>query len=580
MEPLDLLHRTFSEAELAALEQENKLLSSPWLTGVKDWASGSGCFQATKILNALAEKALESRSTTLSELKVLKQNLELHDRIIAVYNSRFFALSCPNHQTVERKIEVRIKTLEQEAFLAQLKKDVERGMPFDRYNVPGWVKRAHTLFNDELPEEFHRLIGLGYITTLYDNVQQERLTMPEIFNHLVSYSPEQLAHGKKQFLNWLETLYEQQIARPIPAEKLIDLIQDHFIDHVVDTLIDEERAPQMRSILKELHRFEMNLNRRVDLAREEAWQETKSVYNGVKDTLPFLRQQIFERFIQTPSFIQPFPRAKLYQEIFDSFPKSCLEQADASAQLHNVLMRKLPKKEAIFNYYFEQTLKAADAMKSIKWLDVYDARKIFDFDQANCGRDLMLGGGTCMALTYRWNKHIQSLADKALTSVSDFAEPDTIEEGSPITHRDRMIQALHSLDRIRSSLVPSRILKLDGMMEQKIFTQALEKPFNEAFQELLDKKDSWPDRQGVMMLSASDESNEGHALGIQIDTERSLYRLWDVNSGLYQFSSLSELHTASASYMEEFYPHLKKFNFFQHVKDPESGQNRTTTGRG
>lgn len=559
MYTLDLLHTRYSEEDLNRLTMEKEGMEGKWLGGVKNWMQRSGCFQAAQMMEQTAEAAL-SGSAKVAELKVLKENLEVHDRIIKTFNSRFFLVSCPNHQVMESRLQDRIDELQREQFLQRITREVESGMPIDRDNLPSIMKKANFLFKGKIPQEVERLLAAGYIQTLSDNIHSGKVHIPEGFQFLGELPPDKIEEGKRQFLAWLQVKLDQEIAHPTPTPVLVTVIQDHFIERVVATLSSGSPSLHLKEILKAIHQFELKVNREVRRAQGDVCELTQSTYEATKDSLTPMHKQAYELYINTPTLIKPFPITELYRAAFASLPPHWQEAIDAPQLLEKALESKLPDKTAFFDHYSSQMMEAIAAISQIKWFDVYGKYRLFAFDQSMYGLGAMLGEGTCLAITYRWNKLLQKDPTQPLRSADDLRESEFAHDTTEgISRRDRLIQAMHLVERFRYTYVTQGILKQDGLSEYPLFERSISKPFREVLGDLLKTE-----HRGVFMLNATDEQREGHAMGLQIDPVRNIYRFYDVNTGMYQFPSLEVLKEAAPSYIEELYPYFNRFNLVQH----------------
>lgn len=172
----------------------------------------------------------------------------------------------------------------------------------------------------------------------------------------------------------------------------------------------------------------------------------------------------------------------------------------------------------------------------------------------------------------------------SVTSASTSEELSRVDSKADITIKDRMRQATYALathlSETNAAGMPEAILKRDKM-ESSILTSKLDS-IPSTITELIDKlmeankKENFLTKSdgiiGVGIYKATKNTSgavthveHGHAIGMQIDSSRNIYRFWDVNYGFYSYSSLDELKKQSSAYIREVY-FREGYNYFNAIQ--------------
>lgn len=234
------------------------------------------------------------------------------------------------------------------------------------------------------------------------------------------------------------------------------------------------------------------------------------------------------------------------------------------------------------------------------WVERNQKYACFEFNQSQWGSSYALGEGVCFAINFKW---MLNLIKKPLTIIRSLAD---IEEENPqvknfatqieksalfkkakkqaereeVNTQVQLVQdpsikisaetrKLHAEYAIRLKLEREGVRVPTALLQKyHLAWNDLQLPPEDTIEKLIDhvvQKEQ--DRQmlsysqGVIDISCYKRElvegvqrhTSGHAMGMQIDALRTLFRFWDVNKGFYQYPNLAIMRQEFSDYVRFFY---------------------------
>lgn len=502
--------------------------------------------------------------------------------------------------------------------IEELKQNLANGLQMTKEvlltSYPLLLDRAKQLGLDSQKNmivSLNQLFNRSYIQYLVDSIKLDQIPLPLSFENCfvkLGIDPEEakkkISSGKNQLVKQLETyLTDNELADPPP--ELAQKIQRNFLNMAASLLASgPQQADVLRPFIEKIYHFEMDMQR---LIIETEHEEKESIEEVFAEAVPTTEEdkKIKEIFLNKwrrhafPSILPDIMKELFSQIDFDVSNVQRLETVIQAA-------KKKWSKKKVSSHYLQQSKKVFDIFiqeaKQLAHIPTWKEKNAhaqrFSFNQSAWGEQQIFGEGACAAINYRWIRRLLQNPSLKITSVEDLNVSNKDEQimvkaliqseafkkatgenedfsidFSEVKPEDRITQATYQVERrlgapVKSGSIGTAILKRDHMRYETL--ERYQPTIESLIDSLMEKHRSEltaHDTGGLVDIGiyAFDPINKkfsnGHAMGMQIDPTRYLYRFWDVNSGFYQYSSLEEMKTAMKEYMDEFYE--GEYNYFE-----------------
>lgn len=496
-------------------------------------------------------------------------------------------------------------------------------------NLPLYEERLQKLplaSQKELRERLYEIINRHFIDYASHALLDPEIDVPRsmklFFRGLkVNFSKTETEAGKQAFNDkikgWmLKSGGEWSVMDP---RALVRQFQEWMIDEaLIRGKIPDNLKEEVKETLLLIRQTELAASRKTMALWET---EKKSLLESLPESLkndPIARRQIFE-FDPNPDF---------GDLVYDSFNglKIDLMQSDPDQFIQN--LRECKEKfledsaglDQAIQTNFEQKLDLlkhrviASSFDLDKWLKKNHGRQLFAYSQSLDGEDFVFQRGICAGINFRW---IFNLLERDLPNIVSFHDLEELElhSASEITgkfHRGNFRQkhqeagsATLLSDRVRQARM-SVVSKLDWKTSEevdasgKIKLTAKKITYQEAlyegtkytpdtiysaekkllaadlFSSLIGREGNHPflrKSKGIVQVDVySIAGKDGvkqasaHALGLQIDENKQVFRFWDVNKGMWEFETLKDLESAFKEYVELVYHDMKYVQCYQPLK--------------
>jgi hypothetical protein len=220
------------------------------------------------------------------------------------------------------------------------------------------------------------------------------------------------------------------------------------------------------------------------------------------------------------------------------------------------------------------------------WLERNKSNYDFTFDQSESGSDYVLEDGCCWAISFEWLKRLTQLGSAPVGSYKEFMPPPkpikvsdnldikpslkrfteeieaTMNE-SRITPHMRRMQAQGALERRLANKFQDVVAERLGLHSQILFYKLNTKVEN-FLTEWMDQLELNAHLGNVLkplnnVVMFGGKGNGAHAMILQIDPERNLYRFGDPNEGMLTFPTREIFIREMSEYMHIYYDDFHTF---------------------
>lgn len=406
----------------------------------------------------------------------------------------------------------------------------------------------------------------------------------ELFNGLLLEKTQKtptVLHAEAGELKTLKTLgynvkalqeAEEQGRLQVKADKWIDWMKN--IDPAVDIneILTRLSPDQFKRRIKRYSKHLCLQACGVRPEEEDVCIQILDLMNEFQNTLRRWQSYTARRLTITGPQLQPFldllqnskhrEAAKLSdcitQEIFQEFTprfRAVLQNPKEAQQelvaMRNDLCGKLRREKLLERYKSPDLEKNID--DELKWFAANADHCVCQFTQGWDDEQEVLGGGVCLALSVRF------LRDKVFQQqIQQGSSSQAFDDTSRIEAKDRFFQAMYkSQGKLGGDDLEYNKAFLDGNGLTEITIQP--EPPNaieiEGLQDILASPDVAraleKSEYGCILVLGGEES--GHAIAVQIDLKKNLYRFFDPNYGVFEYGSQDELAKNLDSLVNTFY---------------------------
>jgi hypothetical protein len=461
----------------------------------------------------------------------------------------------------------------------------------------------------------HYLLNSYYVANLIENIAQKRIPVPTSISVLLHQlgmdnmlSSQITEAGRQELIKKLESYIkpENPALLEIPSTDFVRKIQKDFLEIATTHLA---RTPSekliLRPLIEQLYLFEIETQQTMQQAEQSIRKEIEDMVTTLPATGRKIEQQ--KQYLLDKWRSKHFPSLmpKLMEQFFKQIKLNQLPSPNDNDGLKNFQinvekafqrMKKQGSLENLKNQYnkavalpFLDDMVKELAKTQQTWFEKNASARRFNFNQGQWGSQQIFGSGVCAAINYRWIRHLMQHPSQKVTSAEDLgyqekkekefvqqmvkspayqkiAKEEEQEQITGISAKDRKNFATYALGfKLEGFSKPedkysigSTIMKKDRVEYHLVETKhpSIDKLIDNLVQKHPEALISTL-TNGIFDISifkvGPNIDPAGHAIGMQIDPTRDIYRFWDVNSGFYQYSTLEEMKTAFKEYMDEFY---------------------------
>jgi hypothetical protein len=488
-------------------------------------------------------------------------------------------------------------------------------------SYPQYLEKAGQLGvqdNERVMARLHQILNQAYLAHLLAQIDQKQMPVPKFIQILLpklgvmgKAMQEAIVQAREQFLAKLQKYQNTQKFSESPSEFVSQIQRDLF------TVVTDQLSPShtqrglVHGMFEKLYVFETETQAFMGKAEQKTRILLRDeILNFKVDSEQKNEQTILLEKWGHISFPNPFVKALnqfLTQLDFNQI-QSALQSEDAETCQANLVqlevvfqkMKERWSEKKIDRMYQEkgykmllELIRKDSVTSTANWFEKNAHAQQFSFNQGQWGYQEILGEGVCCAINYRWIRYLLEKPARRITAEDRLVKPrqdaelvdqlmhsttyqkarGIISENhtSGVTAGDRMIQAASLLestfDHIHTGGISKAILKRDHMTYQEFEEIAptiseMIKIVGEKHSEALNPNQG----SGIFHIvthkfdKRKNTLQDAHALGMQIDPTRDIYRFWDVNSGFYQYSSKREMTIAFEEYMKDAYS--GEYNYF------------------
>ncbi|SCA64209.1 hypothetical protein SCG7086_CP_00030, partial [Chlamydiales bacterium SCGC AG-110-P3] len=205
-------------------------------------------------------------------------------------------------------------------------------------------------------------------------------------------------------------------------------------------------------------------------------------------------------------------------------------------------------------------------------IDVSKGDKLeFEYEQGQFDSQDIFHEGVCAALAYRWLRYLLKYPSKKINSSSQVDLDRELGQDYNVKPEDRVLQARYGMElekgghsTVESGAVPKSVTQKHGLEYQSLFaTEGLPDTMAWLISELTNTDivegemsnhpESLAAAGGLVSVGISGAEG-GHAVLMQIDPSREMYRFLDPNYGMVRFRSKERMMEFMNTFMETAYP--------------------------
>lgn len=596
-------------------ETINVTYLSAFTAGWKNWRGNNAddaIYKVSKAINDIALTHLTDRLTVktqlekcnslapttekmkviqiaIAELQTLSSNLENHETLVTEFNNKFYTnLSfCSNHQAVMQLATSRLKTfrdaqlnltaiLEKEISdnLLNIYKAVSNGSEVNKDFILQKYSQIQSMIdalpNEEMKKKYsqklnmslnsfylidlsHKLKGFGggiktpfFIETFLNDRGFDKNTINE-----------KCENGRKVFQEYLKTVQDQQSESlsNISSPDLISMLENKILSLITQEFpeLPSERLQTSLKAIWDCERYFQSLQKTVVNEQRKKFNDDLNSQNISEN-----RKKIIESKIQQCTLLDYSLTVVNWSLLFLQ-PKDLKGSETDFLKMIEDLNDDIEYQKGYYSKEYLSSAMEATFKESNNWFERNKSKTLFTFDQGQWtgGR-----GGVCAAKNFRWIKMLIDKPDivpKSYHDLENSSQNDIEEVG--VSLRDRMDQSLYSLELFFSKNeilhIGESILKRDKMCAE-YWGKA------DSIEELIERVNAGltynPYPRVILDIGAYGEES-AHAMGMQIDHTRKLYRFWDVNTGFYSYESVENMKLEFQGYIRYLYEN--KFTSYQ-----------------
>lgn len=467
-------------------------------------------------------------------------------------------------------------------------------------------------------QRLQRLLNSHYVAHLIEKIENKQMPLPISISLLLKHmgwdealSQEKTEKGRKALIAKLrEYLRDEKRLSEQSSTDFVHQIQMDFVEIVSRQLVESQSEIELiRPLIEKLYLGELEFQQQLLAAEQKVRKEIEELIVGLQSEHENSPQLQFA-LEQWRCYQIANPIAKIMGQLLGDIDFNKLKAALHDPQALEAYLSELKdiyedlqwrwRPENLENIYneaavaFIEGLRQKIAEDNKSWFERNAHAQRFRFDQSAWGDQQIFGDGVCLAINYRWIRYLMEHPAQAINSPDDLRDEnmraqklvqqlaktiifqknsknEVVEEESGILPEDRKIQAVYQVES-RLKINPTRwispsILKRDHMEVQEIgdYQTTIRELIEDIVQNHAETLQPYKGGGifGVAIYEHDQSKNtltNGHAIGMQIDPMRDIYRFWDVNSGFYQYNTLDEMKTEFQGYMQYFYD--GKYNCF------------------
>lgn len=505
--------------------------------------------------------------------------------------------------------------------LSLLNENIANGAVLDQseilqiyFSLEESIEKMRPKARKEFSSRLNTLLNQSYLSNVVSRISKGE--MP----NFMAFVFKNLGISEREFKDKIEKrtpeLVQQLQKRLEDSDVLPTLDPPDFINFIQQEILkflssEIPHVPQDRIIplLNRVLNFEIELSRRLKDAQKKSREtaiEALQKYPISDEIKPIVLQKI-----QNFQFTSPIPH--IIEKAFENAKFDFGKIAGKEEPFQQQFQQLKSKLESGLKYWslsqlmgkqyvqIQEFILKTDWKRCHAWFEKNKEATKFRFNQNQWGSQEIFDLGACMAITYRWAKVLINNPSRIIRHPNDLEEGSQgieersfirsiersslfrkvankediqINERSGITAEDRKNQATYMLElALKANTqgdIGDTILKRDHLSytehvrDKKTIIEAIDS---------IEKTPLLAQGGGIFSISGyhkdqtpqGDSYVRGHAMGMQIDPTRHLYRFWDVNSGFYQYNTLEEMKNAFQSYLKEFYKDdFNSFNIGQY----------------
>lgn len=553
----------------------------------------------------------------LEELNIIKKNLQLHNKVITIFNNNHPENNtCSMHDVVLKQVESTEKLLEHRlllhyhnlsnTLLGNLVIQIRDGYKVERSFVqevyPAVMERLEVLpdqlkketledlniiLNRACTENLLRAINtdlksvmlrptlealdrLGVYETLdkhslQDLHHQVHLKFDQRINskEIESMSfPDYIEQVDKDLTTSLRTILEKNISDPARLEMINRLIND--LNSIVDTA---------EQYFKNVPLSDQDLEARIDKANVQLIESGSRTERSV---LEIDELSDIARLVRT-ELSKPLP---CIEEILSSYTD---EEFMEPGTIESICAL-YSEQETVENLVTEIIeTKTSEYLQLGEWTLRNQSYQNFTFEQDESGDDFMLGVGCCWAISLEWIGKLMQDGAQAIDSYETFMpainEMDTSEldskpslkqfreeiratqEQTRITPRMRRLQAASQLEYFYAK-DQHKAAEIAGFRIAHVFD--VKAGIEQFLGDIISDAEAGietplAESKGVFSMAGYAEDATGHEVVVQIDTKNGIFRFGDSNKGMWTYPNKEEFLENVTAFIRLNYPDLVNF---------------------